>query len=99
MAYNPAYTTVDESIFYVQGGSNATSGEVYTQFFSLDLSQSWNTSTPLWNEVTTVGPFPGRLKAIGHSISVSKDQKSLSFWDISKPPNFSIGFRRDNSSW
>lgn len=99
MAYFPAYTTVDESTFYVQGGSNFISGEVYTQFYALDLTQSWNTSTPLWKEVATVGPFPERLKAVWHSLSVSKDQKSLTFWDMNKAPTYSIGFRRDNGTW
>jgi hypothetical protein len=100
MAYFPAYTTVDESTFYIQGGANiSNSADFYTQFYALDLTQSWSTSTPLWSEVTTVGPFPERVKAIWHSISVSKDQKSLLFWDMYKTPTYSVGFRLDSGSW
>lgn len=99
-AYFSAYVTVEENTLYIQGGSNiSTSDIVYTQFYSLDLTQSWNTSSPPWTEVTTVGPFPGRLRAAFHSLSYSQSRKALNFWDMAKAPPYSIGFHLDTYSW
>ena len=73
-AYFSAYTTVDESTFYIQGGSNVSNPSIiYDQFYSLDLTQSWNVTTPLWSQVTNVS-IPARLKAWGQSISLSSNR-------------------------
>ncbi|KAH7056296.1 hypothetical protein BKA57DRAFT_450277 [Linnemannia elongata] len=98
--YFSAYVTVDENTLYIQGGSNISAADnVYTQFYSLDLTQSWNTSSPPWIEATTVGPFPPRLRASFHSISYSQRRKALNFWDMNKLPAYSVGFHLDTNKW
>ncbi|KAF8933979.1 hypothetical protein BGZ47_010568, partial [Haplosporangium gracile] len=63
MAYFSAYVTVDESTLYMQGGSSDSTTDItYNQFYSLDLTQSWDTSNPPWSEIPTVGPIPPELK-------------------------------------
>ncbi|KAG0284131.1 hypothetical protein BGZ97_008294 [Linnemannia gamsii] len=100
MAYFAAYVTVDESTLYIQGGTNvATSAIAYNQFYSLDLTQSWNTSNPLWSEVTTAGPIPARLKTGFHSISFSQHSKTMMFWDMSNYPSYSVGLNLDTKIW
>ncbi|KAK3816987.1 MAG: hypothetical protein JOS17DRAFT_758787 [Linnemannia elongata] len=98
-AYFSAYSTVDESTFYIQGGSNVSNSNIiYDQFYSLDLTQSWNITNPLWSEVTAVG-IPARLKAWGHSISLSSNHKTLTFWNMFNSPPYSANYHLDTKAW
>ncbi|KAF9152040.1 hypothetical protein BG015_005866 [Linnemannia schmuckeri] len=99
-AYLPAYATVDESTFYVQGGSNVSQPNIiYDQFYSLDLTKSWNDTNPPWSAVPAVGLMPPRLKTWAHSISVSSNNKTLTFWDMFKSPSYSINYHLETNSW
>ncbi|KAF9152042.1 hypothetical protein BG015_005868 [Linnemannia schmuckeri] len=102
MVYFAAYTTVDENTLYIQGGANvAISSTTYNQFFSLDLTRSWNTSNPPWSEVPTAagGRIPARLKTSFHSMSLSKDRKTLTIWDMYNAPPYGVNFRLDTNKW
>ncbi|KAK5823561.1 hypothetical protein F5H01DRAFT_376471 [Linnemannia elongata] len=100
-AYFAAYATVEESTLYIQGGVDTdSSGDLYAQFYSLDLTQSWDTSSPLWSEVLTVGSIPAGLKgAWGHSISLSRKQKTLTFWNINGSDAHAASFHLSTNSW
>ncbi|KAF8933978.1 hypothetical protein BGZ47_010567 [Haplosporangium gracile] len=97
-----AYVTVDEDTLYIQGGSNvSTSAIAYNQFFSLDLTQSWNTSSPPWSEVPIAAGsrIPTRLRTVFHSISLSRDHKTLTFWDVYYSPPYSVNYHLDTNKW
>ncbi|KAG0286344.1 hypothetical protein BGZ97_007468 [Linnemannia gamsii] len=99
MVYYPAYATVGENTLYIQGGANVANPSLkYNQFFSLDLSRSWNTSNPPWAEVTVTG-IPARLKAAFHSMSLSKDSKTLTIWDMYSSPPYSVNYHLDTKKW
>ncbi|KAH7056299.1 hypothetical protein BKA57DRAFT_450285, partial [Linnemannia elongata] len=100
-AYFGAYATVEESTLYIQGGIDTdSSGDLYDQFYSLDLTQSWDTSSPPWSEVLTVGSIPAGLKgARGHSISLSRKQKTLTFWNINGSDAHAASFHLSTNSW
>ncbi|OAQ22417.1 hypothetical protein K457DRAFT_26092 [Linnemannia elongata AG-77] len=99
-AYFAAYVTVEEKTLYIQGGSNtSTTNIAYDQFYSLDLTQSWNTSNPPWSELPTVSPVPAKLKTWGHSISLSRNQKTLTFWNLNDTISYAVSFHLDTNSW
>ncbi|OAQ22197.1 hypothetical protein K457DRAFT_26296 [Linnemannia elongata AG-77] len=100
-AFFGAYATVEESTLYIQGGIDTdSSGDLYDQFYSLDLTQSWDTSSPPWSEVLTVGSIPAGLKgARGHSISLSRKQKTLTFWNINGSDAHAASFHLSTNSW
>lgn len=97
-----AYVTVGESTLYVQGGTTVYNGTFsLNQFYSLDLTQSWTTSSPVWSEVITVGSIPAQLEGSRHSISLSGNQKTLTFWKMfSEPPySYSVNYNLNTNSW
>lgn len=99
MASFAAYITVNENTLYIQGGSNvSTSVIAFNQFFALDLTQSWNTSSPLWSEVTTIG-IPARLRTFFHSISLSRNSKTLTFWDVYYSPPYAVNYQLETKKW
>jgi hypothetical protein len=99
MASFAAYITVNENTLYIQGGSNvSTSAIAYNQFFALDLTQSWNTSSPLWSEVTSTD-IPARLRTFFHSISVSRNYKTLTFWDVYYSPPYAVNYQLETKKW
>ncbi|KAF9101939.1 hypothetical protein BGX27_011273, partial [Mortierella sp. AM989] len=72
-----AYATLDEKTLYIQGGTDATSSvKNITQFFSLDLTQSWNTSNPPWKSL----PIQHAPSDYWHTMTISKDKQSLIVW-------------------
>ncbi|OAQ25915.1 hypothetical protein K457DRAFT_22590, partial [Linnemannia elongata AG-77] len=102
MASFAAYITVDEKTLYIQGGSNvSTKAIVYNQFYSLDLTQSWDTSNPPWSEVLTDSgsPIPTRLRTVFHSISLSRNHRTLTFWDVYYSPPYSVNYHLDTNKW
>lgn len=55
------------------------------QFYALDLTApSWETSNPPWKLITPNGLVPVSVAtAAGHSVSVSQDHRTLTFWQTS----------------
>lgn len=98
-AYSSAYATVDENTFYIQGGSNVSNSDIkYDQFHSLDLTQNWNITNPPWSAVA-VGTVPARLKTVFHSISLSRDRKTMTFWNMYSLPFYSTNYHLDTNTW
>ncbi|KAK3823752.1 MAG: hypothetical protein JOS17DRAFT_835135 [Linnemannia elongata] len=97
-----AYTTINEDIFYIQGGTlitgTGTSTSNSTQFYALDLTQpTWNTLNPPWKELT----YPSYLAALssntGQSISVAPDSSSFTMW--SSDPNLIVTYNIASGTW
>ncbi|KAG9071516.1 hypothetical protein KI688_005728 [Linnemannia hyalina] len=109
MVYNMAYATVNESTLYIHGGFNGTNPNYNTrfnQFFSLNLTQSWNTSNPLWTQITAVGGTPAQLTTAGHTMSISQSRDSQGFlhdtvtvWDMVNPLTFAASYYFGTKSW
>ncbi|KAG0312329.1 hypothetical protein BGZ97_011284 [Linnemannia gamsii] len=108
MVYNMAYATNDESTLYIQGGFDGTNSNYSTrfnQFYSLDLTHSWNTSYPLWSEMTAVGHIPDGLSTAGHTMSISHQNQSSSgpsnvtVWEMVNPLTFAASYKFDTKSW
>ncbi|KAG0063797.1 hypothetical protein BGZ89_009603 [Linnemannia elongata] len=98
-AYSSAYATVDENTFYIQGGANVSNIDIkYDQFHSLDLTQNWNVTNPPWSAVA-VGTVPARLKTAYHSTSLSRDRKTMTFWNIYSLSFYSINYHLDTNAW
>ncbi|KAG0054383.1 hypothetical protein BGZ90_005990, partial [Linnemannia elongata] len=98
-AYSSAYATVDENTFYIQGGSNVSNTDIkYDQFHSLDLTQNWNVTNPPWSAVA-VGTVPAQLKTVFHSISLSRDRKTMTFWNIYSLSFYSTNYHLDTNTW
>ncbi|KAG0307048.1 hypothetical protein BGZ97_000529, partial [Linnemannia gamsii] len=77
-----AYTTIDENMFYMQGGViYGPAGPTTNQFYTLDLTQpTWTTSKPPWKAMVYPETLNLRAKNNKHSISVSPDNQNLTFW-------------------
>ncbi|KAG0307046.1 hypothetical protein BGZ97_000527 [Linnemannia gamsii] len=95
-----AYATVDENTLYVHGGvtlpppgGGGTSNDT-SQFFSLDLTQNWDTSNPPWKELTP-SPHPTRISR--HSMTVSPNRQTLTIW--STYPNTAANYSISTASW
>lgn len=81
-----AYTTIDERIFYVQGGFTAfsekgqdTNMDLTDQFFSLDLTTNWTAANPPWKAIPANSPLrPPRTW--GHSMTAIKANNDLLIW-------------------
>ncbi|KAG9071543.1 hypothetical protein KI688_005755 [Linnemannia hyalina] len=76
-----AYTTVDKTTLYIQGGTAQRGSNYNNQFYSLDLTISgWNASSPPW-KVLPVGA--GNYSApftYYHAMTATKDSKKLIVW-------------------
>ncbi|CAO3563818.1 unnamed protein product [Mortierella alpina] len=76
-----AYTTVDESTFYVQGGFSGyrtdNTMELTDQFFALDLTKNWTSTSPRWEQLNPASAVAGP-KVWGHSMAISKS--SVVIW-------------------
>ncbi|KAF9541120.1 hypothetical protein EC957_003401 [Mortierella hygrophila] len=109
MVYNMAYATIAESTLYIHGGFNGTNPNYSTrlnQFFSLNLTQSWNTSSPLWTQITAVGSTPVQLTTAGHTMSISQSRDSQGFlydtvtvWDMVNPLTYAASYYFGTKSW
>ncbi|KAK5823547.1 hypothetical protein F5H01DRAFT_363211 [Linnemannia elongata] len=94
--YGMAYATIDEKTLYIQGGINLPANgpfELTNQFYSLDLTQNWDTSNPLWKALTPpINPTNvGNLSR--HSMTVSPNRQTLTTWNLyltSTIANYSI---------
>ncbi|KAF9905579.1 hypothetical protein EC991_001540 [Linnemannia zychae] len=84
----PAYTTNDD-VFIVQGGGeflNPASTVSTNQFMTLSLNLSgWDATNPPWKAIGVIPTFATTLATMGHSMSVSLDRQTLTFWDSSTP--------------
>ncbi|KAG0347144.1 hypothetical protein BGZ54_005020, partial [Gamsiella multidivaricata] len=69
---------------YVLGGRNAAT--IYSQFFSLDLTNSWNSATPLWTKLKD-GPGQAIFPA-----AFSADQKTMVTFHSNSSANASFAY-------
>ncbi|KAF9431808.1 hypothetical protein BGZ76_011673 [Entomortierella beljakovae] len=77
LVINPAYTVIEETTLYVQGGTDAVSGKPLSQFYSLDLTQpNWNVASPPWKALNSLGA-PADFS---HSISTLKNEGNFIIW-------------------
>ncbi|KAG0279767.1 hypothetical protein BGZ95_000299, partial [Linnemannia exigua] len=101
--YSVAYTTIDESIFIIQGGGkyqNSTSSIVTSQFITLDTTTSgWNTSNPPWKSITIPAALAPTMTTWWHSISVSPNGQILTFWDSSRNGSLASYNRTRHDEW
>ncbi|KAF9121280.1 hypothetical protein BGW39_010652 [Mortierella sp. 14UC] len=69
--------------FYILGGlsSTANGSLPLSQFFSLDLTQPWSTTTPSWTKLSTIGAPKNRI----FPATFSKNQKSLIVFRSGEP--------------
>ncbi|KAF9435054.1 hypothetical protein BGZ76_006979 [Entomortierella beljakovae] len=77
-----AYVTVGEKTLYVQGGDSdpSNSDKIVNQFAALDLTKNWDVSSPPWKSLGAASGTQQAPTTLLHSITASKDQKSLIFW-------------------
>ncbi|KAF9905583.1 hypothetical protein EC991_001544 [Linnemannia zychae] len=102
MVYNMAYTTINESTLYIQGGfdgSNSNYSTRYDQFFSLDLTQDWDTAKPPWSQISVDGHKPERLGIAGHTMSFSRASNTLTVWDMVYPLTYAASYHLDTRMW
>ncbi|KAG0007190.1 hypothetical protein BGZ80_004959, partial [Entomortierella chlamydospora] len=76
IVYSMAYATVGNNL-YVQGGALDTSLKSVNQLSSLDITQTWNVSTPPWKSLNVGSGSELAPSDVAHSMIVSKDQQSL----------------------
>jgi hypothetical protein len=101
--YGMAYATVDENTLYVQGGIvlplPGGSAKLSNQFYSLDLTQDWNATSPPWKAL----PSPPQLAQVtSQSMTVSPNRQTLTIWSIypTLAVNYSLsGTPSSPSSW
>ncbi|KAF9905581.1 hypothetical protein EC991_001542 [Linnemannia zychae] len=96
-----AYATIEESIFIIQGGGeyqNATSTVVTNQLFTVNLTLlSWDATNPPWEAITIPSGFTS-MTTMWHSISLSRDLQTLTFWDSSTGGSV-VSYERDSGKW
>lgn len=96
-SYGMAYATIDENTLYIHGGVNLQPGggmtQLSSQFYSLDLTQNWDTSSPPW-KVLPVPPLTFSLSLSSHhSMTVSPNRQTLTLWSafpVDTAANYSI---------
>lgn len=80
-----AYATIKEDLFIIQGGAdwqNASVNIPVNQFMALNLTHSsWDTTNPPWVPMELISPLPANLTTYDHSMTVSIDQRTITFWD------------------
>ncbi|KAF9907775.1 hypothetical protein EC991_010645 [Linnemannia zychae] len=69
--------------FYILSGLPSTANGTLplSQFFSLDLTQSWSSNTPAWTKLSTIGAPKNRI----FPATFSKNQKSLIVFRSGEP--------------
>ncbi|KAG0210503.1 hypothetical protein BGX33_004856 [Mortierella sp. NVP41] len=78
-ASRTAYATHAEKTLFIQGGASANS-HYENQFFSLDLTQSWNTSNPSWKVLPIGGGTASAPVEYGLAMAISNDGRTLMEW-------------------
>ncbi|KAF9316247.1 hypothetical protein BG003_002159 [Podila horticola] len=68
--------TSDKFIYYHGGQLNAATVQYSGELFSLDVTKPWSISSPAWTNLTVTTGVRGPL-TVGHSATVSRDQKTL----------------------
>ena len=75
-----AYTTVDGTTLYIQGGA-ARGSNYNNQFYSLDLTTSgWNTSSPPWKVLPVGAGIYSAPFTYYHAMTPTRDNKELIVW-------------------
>ncbi|KAK3841806.1 MAG: hypothetical protein J3R72DRAFT_524111 [Linnemannia gamsii] len=76
--YAMDYTTVNENTLYIIGGTHSLAGYV-RQFSSLDLTSSWNTSSPPWKALR----YPTNIRADEVLLLASPSGRKISLLQLS----------------
>lgn len=95
--YGMAYATVDENTLYIQGGiilpPLGGAAKLSNQFYSLDLTQDWNATSPPWKAL----PSPSQLAQISsQSMTVSPNRQTLTIWSIY--PTLAVNYSLSSAS-
>ncbi|KAF9130629.1 hypothetical protein BGX30_013437 [Mortierella sp. GBA39] len=76
-----AYTTVDGTTLYIQGGTARGGSNYNNQFYSLDLTISgWNASSPPWKVLPVGAGIYTAPFTYYHAMTATKDSKKLIVW-------------------
>ncbi|KAG0219630.1 hypothetical protein BGX33_001802 [Mortierella sp. NVP41] len=82
----------------MQGGST-NSLVSSTQFYSLDLTQDWETSSPPWKSLKYPDSLATAYLTYRHSLSVSPDNKVLTIWGPGMPAGFVANYNIQDDTW
>ncbi|KAF9567051.1 hypothetical protein EC968_003520 [Mortierella alpina] len=98
-----AYETVDEKTLYIHGGITDLKDTVVVtnQFFALDFTINWTSSSPPWKSVN-ISSAMGAPKAWGHSMVFDRTSNSLVLWSTVTQGRSAVGlttYSISNSSW
>lgn len=98
--YGMAYTTIDESTLYIQGGiilpPPGGTVKIASQFYALDLTQDWNTTNPPWKVLTA--PISGAATQFtSQSMTISPDRQTVTLWNVY--PTVAANYSLTDASW
>lgn len=97
--YGMAYTTIDESTFYIQGGiilpPPGGTAKIASQFYALDFTQDWNATSPPWKALTA--PITVATQISSQSITISPDRQTLTLWSVY--PTVALNYSIADASW
>ncbi|KAH7056317.1 hypothetical protein BKA57DRAFT_489127 [Linnemannia elongata] len=97
--YGMAYTTIDESTLYIQGGiilpPPGGTAKIASQFYTLDLTQDWNATSPPWKALTP--PTNVATTISSQSMTISPDRQTLTLWSVY--PTVALNYSIADASW
>ena len=97
--YGMAYTTIDESTLYIQGGiilpPPGGTAKITSQFYALDLTQDWNATSPPWKALTA--PIITATQISSQSMTISPDRQTLTLWSVY--PTVVLNYSIADASW
>ncbi|KAF9541110.1 hypothetical protein EC957_003391 [Mortierella hygrophila] len=97
--YGMAYTAIDESTLYIQGGiilpPPGGTAKITSQFYALDLTQDWNATSPPWKALTA--PTTTATQLSSQSMTFSPDRQTLTLWSVY--PTVAVNYSITDASW
>ncbi|KAF9120905.1 hypothetical protein BGX30_002890 [Mortierella sp. GBA39] len=97
--YGMAYTAIDESTLYIQGGiilpPPGGTAKITSQFYALDLTQDWNATSPPWKALTA--PTTTVTQISSQSMTISPDRQTLTLWSVF--PTAAVNYSIADASW
>ncbi|KAG9071504.1 hypothetical protein KI688_005716 [Linnemannia hyalina] len=94
-----AYTAIDESTLYIQGGiilpPPGGTAKITSQFYALDLTQDWNATSPPWKALTS--PTTTATQISSQSMTISPDRQTLTLWSVF--PTVAVNYSITDASW
>ncbi|KAF9435613.1 hypothetical protein BGZ76_005900 [Entomortierella beljakovae] len=75
--HSMGYATLDDQTLYVQGGIIDANLTIINQFYSLNLSQTWDTQSPPWKALNEGSGSQQSPYDAAHSMIISKDKQNL----------------------